>query len=254
MASSSTEGRGFVHLNTPASIHYTGGSVSLAAVKSKKARADTVRLPHSMTVWRTARTELLRRLHLVPFASDVEDERRGDGCIFPQTAASRAPPPFFLTSTTKTADTGKSDEKQEGGGIRIISNHKVLGSFSFTYPDYDGVLSSGNVPEVVTSAADEEEAAALRLLQISPAEMTEEEAEALTELQAMWKARSLGHSHAGSQHRSAAGDHGHPSSSHKHSESATGQAEEEEFGEVPHPAEDSFEDALRLADELLRFS
>ncbi|AIN97387.1 nuclear cap binding complex subunit CBP30, putative [Leishmania panamensis] len=102
---------------------------------------------------------------------------------------------------------------QQQGGIAIVSHHKILGRQQFVYPDHDGVLSAGVVPQIVITAEEKAEEAAEKAFYISPLTMTEEELAAFEELQALWKSRARSHSFLGAQHRQAAKGAVHPSSS-----------------------------------------
>ncbi|GET87934.1 hypothetical protein, conserved [Leishmania tarentolae] len=126
----------------------------------------------------------------------------------------------FSNSGTTAASAGSvvdrstvSTTKQQQEGIPIVSHHKLLGRQQFVYPDYDGVLSAGVVPQVVVTAEEKAEAAAAKAFYISPLTMTEEELAAFEELQGLWKARARSHSFLGAQHRKAAKGAVDPSSS-----------------------------------------
>ncbi|AYU78145.1 nuclear cap binding complex subunit CBP30, putative [Leishmania donovani] len=279
--SGGNRGSGFVHLNTPASIHYTvGKTLSLSALRQRKSRAECVVLPESMSVWRDAFQRYSKEEGYSSFAADIEDERTGNGPILPPLVPQRAGPvrrragkalvrtdAFFCassspaplgtsasaahtgadrppltggaaaTSSTTTADSASSSSrlsnngttatsadsvadgstgptaKQQQDGIPIVSHHKLLGRQQFVYPDYDGVLSAGVVPQIVVTAEEKAEEAAAKAFYISPLTMTEEELAAFEELQGLWKSRARSHSFLGAQHRKAAKGVVDPSSS-----------------------------------------
>ncbi|KAG5507021.1 hypothetical protein JKF63_05767 [Porcisia hertigi] len=265
-----TRGSGFVHLNTPASIQYTvGQTLSLSALRQRKSRVECVVLPQWMSLWREAFQAYSKEEGYNSFATDVEDERSGNGPILPPSAPQRLGPvrrragkalsatdAFFCTSTspvslctsassahggasscpvedggtatTRTTDAANSSgtlgagcltaapdvcaidgraasaTKQQQDGIAIISHHKITGHQEFVYPDHDGVLSAGVVPQIVVTPEEQAEEEAARAFYISPLAMSEEELAAFEELQALWKSRARSHSFLGAQHRQAA--------------------------------------------------
>lgn len=235
-------GRGFLHLNTPASITYTPGhKISISALRAKKSRVETVQLPAWMKDWRAAKSIFVASHSLVPLATDAEEEKEGEGPLYPSliqpsTAALQRRPFFVSLSSTKKGNkiigeishpTASTSEKSHASssssssssgvsqeesvkGIKIVAHHKVSGEFTFTYPDYDGVLSNSAVPEVMTTPASEQAAAQWKAYYITPLDLTEEEAEALEELQMLWKSKSSSRSFHGAQMRAAVGDHKHP--------------------------------------------
>lgn len=276
----SREGRGFLHLNTPSSITYTAGQkVSLSSLKAKKSRVETIQLPRWILHWREAKKRFIDKDGYKSFATDVEEEREGAGPVLPSvapdvTGAKTNPSGRFFIPSVGTGSTvgsscspsgsesNKEPSKEDGStaGISIVSHHKILGECQFTYPDYDGVLLNGTVPEVVVSLSEQKEREARRAYYISPKEMTEEEADALKELQALWRNRSLSHSFDGAQLRKAQGEaegfvgssgvhrKNRPSSSHasySHDKVET-DANEEDIMDL--------DETLRMADDLLRFA
>eukprot|EP00796_Vickermania_ingenoplastis_P004092 gene4092-2939_t len=237
-----TEGRGFVHLNTPAEIHYTEGhTVSLGAVAARKSRVEAVQLPSWMATWRRGRKAFVAHDGYASFATDAENERSGDGPVLPELAAA-------VASQRDRFYVG-GDAAATKRGVTIVTHHKVSGACTFTYPDYDGVLLNGTVPEVVLSVEEREAEVARRALYVSPLEMTEEEAAALEELQALWKSRSLSRSSDGGQMRAAlrAADAAMDLPSKKRQrleETQTGSAEEKS-------AVEELDELLLMANELL---
>lgn len=237
---SSSRGTGFVHLNTPASIEYTAGqTLSLSALRQRKSRVECVVLPESMAVWRRAFQRYAKEEGYGSYAADVEDERMGNGVVLPPLVRQRSGPQrrraqgsvsardaFFcsprrsqtqsaagagifatgdaaapLSASTDTSGSA-SPSSQAPSGITIVSHHKVAGRQQFVYPDHDGVLSAGVVPQIVVTAEEKAEEAAAKAFYISALDMTEEELAALEELQMLWKSRARSHSFLGSQHRS----------------------------------------------------
>ncbi|KPI90068.1 nuclear cap binding complex subunit CBP30 putative (CBP30) [Leptomonas seymouri] len=329
----STRGAGFVHLNTPASIHYTTGqTLSISALRQRKSRVECVVLPESMTVWRRAFQRYMKEEGYGSYAADVEDERTGNGVILPPLASQRSGPErrraqdrlsagdaFFCAAAT--CDEAKTAEKRSPAaagttpsssnadvtaqasaaeassgsanassstsnslltrGITIVSHHKVAGRQQFVYPDHDGVLSAGVVPQVIMTDEEKAEEEAAKVFYISALDMTEEELAALEELQALWKSRARSHSFLGAQHRNAvkgstdpsapeaenalpgrypqAGPDGRPLKSHRVDgarEAAEGPfvAEAETVVDDASRLDREVADALRMADELLRFA
>lgn len=117
------------------------------------------------------------------------------------------------SSTDSRAEANAARVKRElssvaQNGIAIVSHHKVAGVKQFVYPDYDGVLSHGVIPRVVESPEEKSETAALRLFYVSAAQMTEEERQALEDLQTLWRSRAHSHSIQGASHRAALGGGG----------------------------------------------
>lgn len=113
-----------------------------------------------------------------------------------------------LTTTTMTANgvvSRTASSSSAATGITIVSHHKVTGVNAFVYPDYDGVMSHGVVPEVIVTAEEKAEQEAQKKHYVSPLTMTNEELAAFEELQALWKSRARSHSVLGAQHRAAAG-------------------------------------------------
>ncbi|KAG5480862.1 hypothetical protein LSCM4_06430 [Leishmania orientalis] len=106
-----------------------------------------------------------------------------------------------------------SSTMKQQEGIAIVSHHRILGRQKFVYPDHDGVLSAGVVPQIVVTAEEKAEEEAARAFYISPLAMSEEELAAFEELQALWKSRARSHSFLGAQHRRAAKGSADPSSS-----------------------------------------
>lgn len=179
--------------------------------------------------------------------------------------------------------TGSTAKQQQEEGIPIVSHHKLLGRQQFVYPDYDGVLSAGVVPQIVVTAEEKAEAAAAKVFYISPLTMTEEELAAFEELQGLWKSRARSHSFLGAQHRKAAKGAVDPSSSVDvleaggaglpkvpRREGVTGgasfssrrgngvdvpaYAEAETTVEEESKLDKELAEALRMADDLLRFA
>ncbi|KAG5503032.1 hypothetical protein JIQ42_06995 [Leishmania sp. Namibia] len=268
----SNRGSGFVHLNTPATIHYTAGkTLSLSALRERKSRVECAVLPESLSVWRDAFQRYVKEEGYSSFAVDIEDERSGNGPILPPLVQQRVGPvrrraretvsatdAFFCTSSpllslrilATAAQTGADGLPLTGGtaacanstsarsassitaapasgvaddltsstmkqqeGIAIVSHHRILGRQKFVYPDHDGVLSAGVVPQIVVTAEEKAEEEAARAFYISPLAMSEEELAAFEELQALWKSRARSHSFLGAQHRRAAKGSADPSSS-----------------------------------------
>ncbi|KAG5480533.1 hypothetical protein LSCM1_06236 [Leishmania martiniquensis] len=176
-----------------------------------------------------------------------------------------------------------SSATEEQAGIAIVSHHKILGRQKFVYPDHDGVLSAGVVPQIVVTAEEKAEEAAARAFYISPLAMSEEELTAFEELQALWKSRARSHSFLGAQHRRAAQGAVDPSSSTNVVDAigagqpkvprregvrggaclASGRgsevdtpdhAETEATVEEEKALEKELAEALRMADDLLRFA
>lgn len=305
-----SEGRGFVHLNTPASIEYTAAQkVSLTAVSAQKSRVETVQLPAWMRLWRRAQQQFVQRHGYSAYPVDKEDVRDGNGPVYPPLAPNTAAhhpsffvstPPFsiggdlssggsgaetsgqgetIIQSRMKNGANGAASDSEHRAGLTIVSHHKVSGACQFTYPDYDGVLSGGVVPEVVPTSEEIQAEEAKRALYVTPLELTDEEAGALEELQALWKSRSLSHSFDGSQHRAAEGTIGRHMRGHhrdvsdeennprkKQRQESVPQARDHQGIAVTEEAEaeedripedttmQDFEEALRMADELLRFA
>lgn len=252
---SETFGRGFVHLNTPASINYTKNhTVSLSELIVKKRRVETVQLPPWIKDWRVGKRQFVQHnKDYKPFARDAEAERQGNGIIYPTVLqATPSTNIFFCDDKASLAEVPKN-------GIKIVSHHKLTGAVEFTYPDYDGVLQSGPVPEVVLTDEERQRLEAEKGYYISPLDMTEEEARALEELQMLWKSRSTSRSAEGQQIRSELHicNTSKPRAPHeagkerKNDPAAPGEEEEEVEEEE---AVNAFDEALRLADELLRYA
>lgn len=307
-------GRGFVHLNTPASIAYTAGhKLSTAALKAKKSRVETVQLPPWLKVWRSAKSIFVASHGFLPLATDVEEEKEGQGPLYPSLVSSSAAvlrrKPFFTALPSKRGgiNLGKqhsvagihesericfspsgAEDKEAINGIQIVAHHKVSGEFTFTYPDYDGVLSNGVVPEIVTTPDSPQAEMQRRAYYVTPLDLTNEEAEALEELQMLWKSRSKSRSFTGAQMRAAVGENkrlpshttkkGEPTSSstfivdttpfshsgesskvvetnENSSRNARGTAssaeESDAKGNGKAVAQSAFDDALRMVDDLL---
>ncbi|ORC92485.1 putative nuclear cap binding complex subunit CBP30 [Trypanosoma theileri] len=232
------KGSGFVHLNTPAAISYSPGQqVTLSDLRQARSREECVVLPRTVAIWRTAFRAYVRAKGLSQFVGDVEAERDGEGPILPplreatstaqkrqlpQSVSNRSTLDSTNTNTTTNTNTNaetaaitsgstsqrieKSSSSSEAPGIKIVSHHKLSGERVFVYPDHDGVLSAGVVPQVVISAEEKAEREADQKYYISPQEMSEEDRAALEELQELWKSRARSRSIQGASHRAAAGN------------------------------------------------
>ncbi|KPA82669.1 putative mitochondrial nuclear cap binding complex subunit CBP30 (CBP30) [Leptomonas pyrrhocoris] len=335
-----TRGTGFVHLNTPASIHYTTGqTLSLSALRQRKSRVECVVLPESVAVWRRAFQRYVKEEGYSSYAADVEDERAGSGVVLPPLVPQRSGPErrraqdgvsatdaFFCSptscgaaeaakkastaaasatssandaaapvqaaatvSSSGSADASSSSSSsasplalQPAKGITIVSHHKVAGRQQFVYPDYDGVLSAGVVPQVIVTEEEKAEEEAAKAFYISALDMTEEELAALEELQALWKSRARSHSFLGAQHRNAAKGSTDPSTPEEEEHVSSGSrqhasredrplksrrvdgghetVEDIAYAEAETAVDDAstldkeLAEALRLADDLLRFA
>ncbi|KEG12435.1 putative nuclear cap binding complex subunit CBP30 [Trypanosoma grayi] len=216
-------GSGFVHLNTPAAISYSPGQqVSLSDLRHTRSREECVVLPHTIATWRSAFQKYVKSQGMSQFVGDIEAEREGEGPILPPLAG----PPAAAVATTTRARPGLSKEPQSSSsaaadavdigvedascsstekGIMIVSHHKLSGERRFVYPDHDGVLSAGIVPQVVISAEEKAELEADRRHYISSVDMSDDERAALEELQSLWKSRAHSRSVQGTAHRAAAG-------------------------------------------------
>lgn len=291
-------GSGFVHLNTPSSISYTKGqTVSLSDLSRRRTRVDCVALPPAlMTPWRQAVKRYASAEGYQPFAADAEAERMGNGPVLPALSAPLRKPaePFFrggaaragrptaeattATAASPTAEGGDHPTAAPNGGITIVSHHRITGVREFVYPDHDGVLSGGVVPEVVVTDTELAEKEATRAFYISPLMMSPEELDAFEELQMLWRSRARSHSALGAQHRQLAGgtlppgpdgggggedrdnkmghDHGrkrprdHDSGGSKREAAALW----EEEAKVDDVTEAMLTEALRMADDLLQLS
>lgn len=187
------------------------------------------------------------------------------------------------TTTASASSAGGVSASTPASGIAIVSHHKVAGRQQFIYPDHDGVLSAGVVPEIVVTAEDKAEEEAAKAFYISPLAMSEEELAALEELQALWKSRARSHSYLGTQHRNAAhgsldptrpdqegdgaptgsrpplGADGRPVKMRRvegglEGTSGSAFAEAETAVDDASTLDKELAEALRLADELLRFA
>ncbi|ESL08211.1 hypothetical protein TRSC58_04090 [Trypanosoma rangeli SC58] len=271
-------GSGFVHLNTPAAISYSPGEqVSLSELRHARRREDCVVLPHTVGVWRAAFRSYVRAEGLSQFVGDIEAEREGEGPILPSL---RAPPPVLalkrqapqesvslqrVVTQDKEADAAVLPSSSTKG-IVIVSRHKLTGEQRFVYPDHDGVLSSGIVPQVVISEEEKTELEADQKHYVSPLDLPEEERAALEELQSLWKSRANSRSDQGARHRAAAGTampdvslveeaEGHDDGRHAkrtRPESRTHEADATLGSECN--TGDMLDDALRLAGEILSLS
>ncbi|KAG8348845.1 hypothetical protein ERJ75_000029300 [Trypanosoma vivax] len=260
-------GRGFVHLNTPASIAYSPGQrISLSDLREKRSREECVVLPHTMGIWRLAFLHYTKMEGLVKFARDIEAEREDMGQILPPL---RAPPPVKQVDSAATETVApRAGGAVRGKGIEIVSHHKLSGERRFLYPDYDGVLSAGIVPEVVVSEDEKVEREMNKKYYITPVDMTEDERAAFEELESMWKSYSRSRSEHGSKHRAAAGTvvptGAVADDPDNVSAVAAGRAArrrlESNAVKLIHDEErangttDVLDDALRLVDELLEFT
>ncbi|RNF25346.1 putative nuclear cap binding complex subunit CBP30 [Trypanosoma conorhini] len=271
-------GSGFVHLNTPAAISYSPGEkVSLSELRHARRREDCVVLPHTVGVWRAAFRSYARAEGLTQFVGDIEAEREGEGPILPPL---RAPPsaaavkrqaPQARVPQQRAAAHGEGADGDGSPpasvkGIVIVSRHKLSGEQRFVYPDHDGVLSSGVVPQVFISEEEKTELEADQKHYISPLDLPEEERAALEELQSLWKSRANSRSEQGAKHRAAAGT-AMPDSSYV--EDAEGEdsgrhAKRARLESRMHATDaavgsesntgDMLDDALRLAGEILNLS
>lgn len=308
-----------MHLNTPASIHYTAGqTLSLTALRQRKSRVECVVLPESMSAWRQAFQRYIKEENYGSYAADVEDERMGNGVVLPPLVPQRSGPlrrrardtvsardaffcgPACTASAPQTVDGASAPDGNDASpsvsssasaaaaalppappstnGITIVSHHKVAGRQQFVYPDHDGVLSAGVVPQIVVTEEEKADEEASKVYYIAALEMTEAELAALEELQALWRSQARSHSYHGAQHRNAAKGVTDPSASPSEEEGMTGgggrgggnygsderplktQRVEDSFAEAETAVDDAstldkeLAEALRLADELLRFA
>ncbi|CCW60803.1 unnamed protein product [Phytomonas sp. EM1] len=172
------------------------------------------------------------------------------------------------------------------GGIHIVSHHKIIGKSEFTYLDHDGILSSGVVPEVVITPEEKARKEVDKIYYISPSQMTNSEFNAFEELQSLWKSKARSHSVQGAMHRAAeegsevapatiSNDDGINSKKNPHSgiqnygrvpsscyqstsalSAYAGWCSTEVQGSSPDDVatEEILVDALRMVDDLLRFS
>ncbi|CAD2217480.1 hypothetical protein AGDE_06227 [Angomonas deanei] len=183
--SDTIRGAGFLQLNTPASIQFSGKTVFRSDLNRKRSRNETSKLPKSQTVWRKA-FKLYEALgDYQPFEQDAFDEKNGEGVANLE---------LNETSTFEPLYKNISSSANAISGMEIVSHHKVTGVSKFIYPDYDGVLSSGVVPQVTKTKEETEHEAQLKKYYVSPSSMSNEEYEALEELQAIWRSRSTGKS------------------------------------------------------------
>nr|CCC94517.1 unnamed protein product [Trypanosoma congolense IL3000] len=268
-------GSGFVHLNTPAAISYSPGQkVSLTELRQKRSREECVVLPHTMTVWRKAFSHYTAMWDLKPFVSDAEAEREGEGPILPPLVVRGG---AKLSTTCSPKGTGvslaaeaSSQSVEEKKGIEIISHHKLSGKQKFLYPDHDGVLSAGVVPQVVISEEERQELEANKKYYIAPQDMTEDERSAFEELEGLWKSYARGRSEQGARHRAFAGTvvpgdtaadsdeiekDGHTTKRQRVEPCGQGTPHESDAKGSPalQDTEEALDDALRLVDELLEF-
>lgn len=203
--------------------------------------------------------------------SDKNRAASASPCGGDDTPLSTALSPSPSSSMTAAGSSGP------GGGIALVSHHKVTGRQQFVYPDYDGVLSAGVVPQVIMTAEEKAEEAALRQYFISPLDMSEEEHHAFEELQMLWRNRAKSHSFLGAQHRTAAkgswdpaatddvvgdgvkGISGEPLRKMQRLDPSalpiSGEAEAEADAVLDEDAiGNELAEALRMADDLLRFA
>ncbi|EKF31415.1 nuclear cap binding complex subunit CBP30, putative [Trypanosoma cruzi marinkellei] len=270
-------GSGFVHPNTPATISYSPGEqISLSELRRACRREECVVLPHTVGIWRAAFRSYVRAEGLSQFVGDIEAEREGEGPILPPL---RAP---SSSSTLKRAAaqervpqqraiaSGKAEEDNlgvsSGKGIVIVSRHKISGEQRFVYPDHDGVLSSGVVPQVVISEEEKAELEADKKHYFSPVDLPDEERAALEELQSLWKSRANSRSEQGARHRAAGGTAmpglNTPEETDGHdTDRYTKRSRLEQRTHEAHATTDSeyntgdmLDDALRLAGEILNLS
>lgn len=291
--SSDQRGAGFVQLGTPTSIHYTTGqTLSLSDLARYCSRVECVALPGgaAMAAWRQAVKQYSKAEGFQPLAADAEAERMGEGPILPALApvgaAAATAQPFFHTRQSATVaasssspssgdsnssihNGGGSSSAATANGINIVSLHKVSGRSEFIYPDYDGVLSGGVVPEVIATAEEQAELEAARAFYTSPLMMSPAELDAFEELQALWKSRARSHSALGAQHRHQAGgstvaapggeekgeDGGQPwKRGRTEAEVAADAALDADDMRVGEATEDMLAEALRMADDLLQLN
>lgn len=264
--SSNTRGNGFLHLNTPTSIQYTvGQTLTVTDLSRKRTRVECTTLPASQAVWRRAFAFYKKQEGYADFAADAEAERAGDGPLLPLMAPvppSEATEPFFVKPTGAVA-VGSTGPSPLTTGISIASHHKVSGATQFVYPDHDGVLSTGVVPQVVLSADEAAGKEASRKYYVTELTMDEGELAAYEELQLIWKSRHRSHSFLGAQHRAAVGGCVAPGEDERrtahsraapHKSTSLASPDTAELDLPTADAGDSLAEALSMADDLLRLA
>lgn len=159
----SSKGGGFLHLNTPKSIAYSSGEVLSAseALGARPAsRASIVTLPfHPQNLWRDAVAHFCE--HVVkPLAGDEEDIELPKLTAPPPAVSLDAPQQSKLATAAKVTEGPSSSSSSVPGsttasssaaaGIDIVSHHFVSGPCVFRYQDFDGALSMGSTPQIVS--------------------------------------------------------------------------------------------------------
>ena len=199
-------GSGFVHPNMPAAIHYTANATihaSEIAAISRKARCETVQLPHhAIAVWRRA-LDSFKQSSSGKYADLPGDH---DEQMFELPSVVPPPQSYYMQKAPKEASGGQasSGKDEEAFGIEMRSDHFVTGKKSFVYYDPTGILSSSAiVPKIINDR--DEEAAEKMAMSITVEDMTEDERDAYKRLLQEWRATANSKSHAGQRLRKDGG-------------------------------------------------